>query len=328
MPLTDLKVRRAKPGPKTYKLADAHGLAIHVLPTGTKSWRCKYRYAGKERQLVLGTYPEISLMEARERRDDARKALRNGRDPRAASRIETLIARRGGSTFESVAREWHKRKSPGWHSADYVANVVSQLERWVFPRLGMADIRSIRPAEMLAVLRRIEDAGFLSTARRICKTCSAVFVFGIASERAEIDPAAMVRLALTASRDAAPRRYDLDRDSRLAPRRREARLRTNLQARHALPGDHGRAAGNGAGSDVGRDRGSRRQYPDLAGSEGTHEDARRIRLAVAGCGARYLARGEAAPGRSLRLSRLALLEAGETAFGRLPQPGVGARRLA
>lgn len=110
-----------------------------------------------------------------------------------------------GSTFEAVAREWHKRKSPGWHSADYAADVMSQLENWVFRHLGHADIRAIRPAEMLAVLRRIEDAGFLSTAHRVCKTCSAVFVFGIASERAEIDPAAMVRLALTASR-VTPRR--------------------------------------------------------------------------------------------------------------------------
>jgi integrase len=205
MPLTDLRCRRAKPASKPYKLADAHSLSLHVLPTGSKSWRWKYRYSGKERQLGLGAYPEVGLAEARERQDEARKALRGGRDPRAARRIETLVARPGGSTFKSVALEWHKRNSPKWSCADYAADIMSQLENWVFPRLGHTDIRTIRLPEMLAVLRRIEDAGFLSTARRVCKTCSAVFVFAIASDATEIDPAAMVRPALTAAR-VTPRR--------------------------------------------------------------------------------------------------------------------------
>src|SRR5262249_4006931 len=129
--LTDKAVKSARPGPKSRKLFDGAGLFLLVTPTGGKLWRQKYRYAGREKQLALGAYPETGLREARERSDAARRLLASGRDPGA----EKQVAKRLGlavrtETFEAVARDWHMRQAPNW-TERHAADVLGSLERRV-----------------------------------------------------------------------------------------------------------------------------------------------------------------------------------------------------
>jgi len=113
MPLTDMQARRAKPGDKAYKLADSGGLYLYVAPSGFRSWRMKYRFAGKEKVLTFGRYPEVSLVEARDRRDDARRLLRDHKDPVVEGRKRKMAAfAAAGATFEVVARRWSGTSTP------------------------------------------------------------------------------------------------------------------------------------------------------------------------------------------------------------------------
>ncbi|MGI4880357.1 MAG: tyrosine-type recombinase/integrase, partial [Janthinobacterium lividum] len=191
--LTDIQARKAKPAEKSYKLADAGGLYLFVTRTGFKSWRMKYRFAGKEGGLVFGAYPEVSLAEARDRRDIARRALRDGFDPgltkkqRAADTVVEF-----GNSFERVATEWHDLYKSKW-SIIHAADVLDSLKRDVFPTLGKMPITQITVPLVLAALRSIEKRPAVETARRVRQRMSAVFVYGIASGICEADPAAVVR---------------------------------------------------------------------------------------------------------------------------------------
>jgi len=133
--LTDKAVRAAAAQDKAYKLTDSRGLHLHVSASGHKSWRYKYRFEKKERLLTLGAYPEVSLADAREKRDEAKKILREGRDPRHAARRGRLVgASVSVKSFEDVAREWHALQIERWKPV-HASDVIISLEHDIFPHL-------------------------------------------------------------------------------------------------------------------------------------------------------------------------------------------------
>jgi integrase len=194
--LTDAQARKAKPAEKDYKLADSGGLYLFVTTKGFKSWRLKYRFADKEKRLVFGPYPEVSLIEARDRRDEARRKLRDHIDP-AIERVKSRAASaaRAETTFEKVARAWHEAQTPRW-SPDYAALVLRALERDVLPHFGRLPLKDIDAPLVLSTLRKIEGRGSIETAKRVRQHVSAVFVYGISEGVAEADPASLVGKAL------------------------------------------------------------------------------------------------------------------------------------
>lgn len=194
--LNDTIIRKAKPDDKMYRLSDTHGLVIQINPAGSKLWRYRYRFAGKEKMLALGSYPDVSLAEARALRDKARTDLKNGLDPSLVKKIDNLsIMSQNEATFERVAREWHDLNKGTW-VARHADDIINSLERDVFPALGNIPIKAITPPQVLAVLRLIENRPAIETARRIRQRISAVFVYGIATGLADNDPAAIVQNAL------------------------------------------------------------------------------------------------------------------------------------
>jgi integrase len=194
--LSDAQARNAKPRPKPYKIADGEGLFLLVTPSGGKYWRLKYFFAGKEKLLALGVYPEVSLADARERRTQARKALTVGNDPgdvkKDAKRLATL---RSTNSFEAVAREWFENRKHAW--APITADTkLSRLERYILPKLGQRPVAAVTAPEVLAMLRTVEDSGALETTRRLMNICAQVFTYAIATGRAERNPVPDLRGAL------------------------------------------------------------------------------------------------------------------------------------
>ncbi len=195
MPLTDTAIRKAKPGDKS-KLFDGGGMFLLVKPNGSKCWRLKYRFAGKEKLLALGVYPAVSLAKARERRDEARALLARGVDPGELKKTQKQADRVAAvNTFEAVAREWYVKHAPGW-TEGHGSKILRRLERDVFPYLGTRPVSSLTAPEILTVLRRIESRGALETAHRAHQNVSAVLRYAIATGRADRDPAADLRGAL------------------------------------------------------------------------------------------------------------------------------------
>lgn len=198
MPLTATAVKNAKPGPKTVKMFDGGGLYLEVTPKGGKYWRLKYRYGGKEKRLALGVYPTVTLKEARDKREAAKKQLDKDIDPGAARKAEK-IAESGADTFEAVAREWHEKFKTRW-TEGHAKTLMARLERDVFPYLGSRQVGQIEPPELLQILRRIEDRGALETAHRIKHVSGQVFRYAVATGRAVRDPSADLRGALPPTR--------------------------------------------------------------------------------------------------------------------------------
>ncbi len=203
MALTEMKVRNAKPGTKPVKLSDSGGMYLLVsppgkkTPNGSKCWRLKYRFNGKEKVLALGTYPVISLGEARENRDVARKQLAKGIDPGEARKAEKLTGNeKAANTFEAVAREWHTRQKGVW-TEGHASRTMQRLERDIFRCIGTRPIAEITAPELLAVFRRIESRGAHETAHRARFVCGQIFRYAVATGRAERDPAADLKGALT-----------------------------------------------------------------------------------------------------------------------------------
>lgn len=196
MALTDTAVRRAKPTEKARKLADEKGLYLLIQPTGGKLWRLDYRFNGVRKTLALGSYPDVSLASARERRDDARKLLANDIDPGEYRKIQKAAKiERAANSFEVVAREWFAKHSPNW-AASHADKIIQRLEKDVFPWLGRRPIGEIKAPEVLACLRRIETRGALDTAHRAQQNCGKVFRYAVATGRAERDPTGDLRGAL------------------------------------------------------------------------------------------------------------------------------------
>lgn len=196
MALTDTAIRNAKPGDKPIKLFDGGGLFLHITPAGQRYWRLKYRFAGKEKLLALGIYPEVGLKEARDRREEAKRLLGEGIDPsveRKLKKAETV--ERAANSFEAVAREWHVKYAPGW-AASNAGKVLARLENDVFPWLGARPIAEIKAPDLLTVCRRVESRGALDTAHRVLQTCGQIFRYAVATGRAERDPSGDLRGAL------------------------------------------------------------------------------------------------------------------------------------
>ena len=194
--LTDKAVRAATARDKGYKLADSRGLHLHISASGHKSWRYKYRFERKERLLTLGTYPEISLADAREKRDEAKKILREGRDPRHAAKRGRLVgADDSGKSFEKVAREWHALQIERWKPI-HAADVITSLERDIFPYLGSMPLAEIDKPLLLSILRKIESRGAIETARRIKQRVAAIYRYANAEGAKLENPAADINDAL------------------------------------------------------------------------------------------------------------------------------------
>ena len=196
MPLTDVTVRTAKPRDKPYKLSDSGGLYVEVTPAGGKRWRWKYRIEGREKLLSMGVYPDVPLVLARVRRDDARKLLANGVDP-SLHRQATKLAQAEGSanSFEVIGREWFAKHQSGW-AISHSSKVIARLEKDVFPFIGSRPIAQIAASELLKVLQRIENRGALETAHKARVSCGQVFRYAIATGRTERDISADLRGAL------------------------------------------------------------------------------------------------------------------------------------
>jgi len=200
LPLTDIQVKNAKPQDKAFKLSDGGGLYLEVLPTGGKSWRFKYVFGGKEKRLVFGLWPDVSLKLARQRRDDARSMVAEGVDPgekrkqdKAEEKAQTEAA---ANTFEVLAREWHTRQVAGW-SQGHALKVLARMEQHLFPALGELPISTIRAPAILAVLREIEGRGNHETAQRLRQFCEAIFAYALASGIVERNVGADLRGILT-----------------------------------------------------------------------------------------------------------------------------------
>ncbi|MDY0072388.1 MAG: integrase arm-type DNA-binding domain-containing protein [Thauera sp.] len=199
MALNDVACRQAKPGEKARKLSDERGLYLLIQPTGGKLWRFDYRYEGKRKTLSIGAYPDVSLAAARMARDQAREQIAAGLDPmtqRKQARIERAEA--AANSFELIAREWHKQKSLSWTESTRV-RALAMLENDLFPWLGDRPIAEILAPELLATLRRIEARGAIESAHRAKGLAGQVFLYAIATGRAERNPAADLRGALSPS---------------------------------------------------------------------------------------------------------------------------------
>ncbi len=185
MPLTDIIVKNLKPLDKRFKRSDEKGLYLLIHPNGGKYWQLKYRFGGKEKTLSFGTYPEISLKEARNKRDDARKQIQDGIDPSQEKKLAKLKKSiNAENSFESVARQWHKTYSQGW-TERYSKTVIKNLEKDIFPIIGFRPIAEISAPELLVALRKIEDRDALDIAKKMRQTCGQVFKFAIATGLAE-----------------------------------------------------------------------------------------------------------------------------------------------
>src|SRR5882672_1832947 len=196
MKLTATAVRNAKPGAKPVKIFDGGGLFLLVNPNGSRWWRFKYRFESKEKLLSLGVYPDVSLADARAKRDDVRKQLGAGIDPGAARKARKANRLdRAANSFEVVAREWLAKFSTNW-APTYTVKVKARFEKDVFPWIGDRPVAEITSRELLEVLRRIEKRGALETAHRALTECGQVFRYAVATGRAESDPTRDLKGAL------------------------------------------------------------------------------------------------------------------------------------
>lgn len=196
MALTAISIKNARPRPKPYKLTDERALYLLVNPNGTKYWRLKYRHLGKDKTLALGVWPEVSLADAREKRDAARKQISEGLDPLAEKKLRRIRAQIDANvTFRSVAEEW-VIKITREGRADVTLGKVQWLLEKAYPIIGSRPLNRIDAQEVLAVLRKIEATGRYESARRMRSVISRVLRYGIATGRAERDVATDLRGAI------------------------------------------------------------------------------------------------------------------------------------
>jgi integrase len=196
MALSDAKVRNAQPKTKPYKISDGDGMFLLVTPSGSKYWRLKYFFADKEKLLALGVYPEVSLLDARERRVQARKTLAAGNDPGEAKKVAKRAAQlESENAFESVAREWLEKRKNAW-VLNYASKMLARLENYILPKLGQRPINHITAPDILDLLRVIENRGTLETAQIVKQMCGQIFMYAIATGRAERNPVPDLRGAL------------------------------------------------------------------------------------------------------------------------------------
>ncbi|HEN3634839.1 TPA: integrase arm-type DNA-binding domain-containing protein [Yersinia enterocolitica] len=179
MALSDVKVRTAKPEEKAYKLTDGDGMVLLVHPNGSKYWRLRYRFGGKEKMLALGKYPEVSLADARARRDEARKHLANGVDPSENKKTVQVEQEQEAITFEVVAREWHASNRQ-WSEA-HSARVLKSLEDNLFQAIGKRNIADLGTRDLLPPIKAVEMSGRLEVASRLQQRTTAIMRYAVQS---------------------------------------------------------------------------------------------------------------------------------------------------
>ncbi|WP_370557376.1 tyrosine-type recombinase/integrase [Edwardsiella tarda] len=196
MKLNARQVEASKAKDKPYKLADGGGLYLLVNPNGTKYWRLKYRVAGKEKLLAVGVYPNVTLADARVKREDAKRVLAVGGDP-GQEKLEEKRAKVMAVTnsFEKLAREWHEHKRPTW-SKGYADDILEYLRKDIFPYIGKRAITDIKPMDMLAVLRKMEQRGVLDKLKKTRQACRQIFTYAVITGRAEHNPVVDLASAL------------------------------------------------------------------------------------------------------------------------------------
>jgi integrase len=187
-PLTDSALKAAKPKGKPYKLSDGQGLYLEVTPNGSKLWRLKYRYADKENRLALGAYPAVPLQKARQRRDETRQLLAEGKDPSAERQAQKDAQQSNVLTFETLAREWHAYRAPRWAQST-AAKSAAYMESDLLPALGHRPAKAITRPELVALIRRIEARGAHNVAKKARQWLSQIFRFGLAQGSVEANPA-------------------------------------------------------------------------------------------------------------------------------------------
>jgi integrase len=198
MSLSDAKVRNAKPQDKPYKITDGEGMFLLVHPSGSKYWRLKYHFAGREKLLALGVYPDVSLADAREKRAQARKALAAGNDPGEVKKeVKRQTVAKTANTFEIIALEWFEKRKHEWAGSS-ARTMKIRLDRYLIPTMGHRPIAEITAPDVLAMLRGIESRGTLDTAKRVMQACGQIFMYAIATGRAERNPVPDLRGALKA----------------------------------------------------------------------------------------------------------------------------------
>lgn len=211
MALTDIKCKNTKPADKPQKLGDSGGLYLHVMPNGAKYWRMKYRIHGKEKLLALGVYPETTLSEARDKRDAARKLVAQGTDPSAQKKEEKhLAALNAENTFEPLAREWHSKNKAKWKEK-HGQDILTRLEKDIFPEIGKLPVRKITAPRLLAAIRKMEERGAHELARRARGTCEQIFAYGIGTGKADRNIALDLRGTLEAFKRGHYAAFDADK---------------------------------------------------------------------------------------------------------------------
>lgn len=193
MALTDIAIKSSKPRESAYKLTDGRGLQLHITPQGSKLWRWAYRHEGKQKLMALGVYPDVSLAQARDKADLARKLLATGTDPMAARKSEKIARRLAvENTFAAVAKNWWE----SWKAArsdSHTVYVWRRLEADVFPAIGTRPIAEIEALELVAMMKTIEKRGALDIAKRSLQTCSQIFRYAIAHGVTKRNPAVEIR---------------------------------------------------------------------------------------------------------------------------------------
>lgn len=201
MPLSDTTIRTAKPKDKLYRLTDANGLCLEVAPSGSKLWRYRYRFNGSAKMLALGAYPAISLLKARQMRDESRQLLIDGIDPGEHKRAAKHAQRVEGVTFETLAREWFAYNSPRWaESTTYKAKLY--LDNDLIPVIGSRPIKAIARPELVELVRKVEARGTLNAAGKIRQWLHQIFRYGLAKGVVDANPATDLNVVAAPSKAA------------------------------------------------------------------------------------------------------------------------------
>jgi len=188
MKLTEMKCRKASPKESSYKLADGHGLYLEISASGGKYWRWKYRFAGSEKRLALGVYPEVGIAEARRLCQEHRAVLRNGRDPGVVRKeIRHLATLKATNTFEKVALEWHELQKPRW-SEKHGDTLIGYLRRELFPVIGNLPVDEVAPTTLMEIIKKIESRPAKEIARRVLRIAKWVFSYAVVTQRAQNNP--------------------------------------------------------------------------------------------------------------------------------------------
>lgn len=198
MPLTAMNCKNAAPSSKAFKLSDEKGLYLEIMPNGAKYWRMKYRFLSKEKRLAFGVYPEVTLAEARSKRDEARKLLAQGVDPSAHKQdLKQLAEINASNTFELLAREWHSKNLAKW-TEKHGLDILTRLEKDIFPEIGHLPVSDITAPKLLNAIRKMEERKAHELARRARGTCEQIFAYGIGTGRVDRNIALDLRGTLEA----------------------------------------------------------------------------------------------------------------------------------